>query len=595
MLVEGEKWTGLTPGKEYQLQTLCRQVAENTRTIRSLDGDRDRFDIEFALTHGTTYNAYTIKGETHTALVDTSHKKFERQFMNALERPDGGAIDLATLDYLVVSHTEPDHSGLIERIVLSARERGNEKLMIVGSKQCITFLKNLVHVDFQSRIVKGGDQIDLGGGHVLDFVIAPNLHWPDTMFTYDNKTGLLYTCDAFGMHYCSKDITDVEGVEALKPHYQLYYNCLMRPNARSVLSALKKLGDLGADVQAIATGHGPMLVEHQDEWMAQYKGWSEEATKKLGPSVCIFWVSRLGESERLAQAFAYGLTNQDVLVEMHDLNAVDAMEVVEACQRNKVVVVFSPPQGESTAQTNLSSAITSCNAKDHKVVVCSSLGDKEEPVDSIVSRWVQTGIEEGLPALRQQPGGEQRTLAFYEDCGRQLAAGLLSKKKQAAKDKLDQKTMAALGKMGGGRYIVSASKDEIRSAAVATWVMPASTEPPSVAVAVAKDHSLQSLMQVGDSFVVNMLEEGNYLDLLKHFQRDLMPGDDVFEGVETFDVAAPGSSGVAVAGACAHLLCRVASRMDASDHTVICGEAVEGQVVREAPTAANYRKSAAYY
>merc|ERR1712039_348191 len=256
----------------------------------------------------------------------------------------------------------------------------------------------------------------------------------------------------------------------------------------------------------------------------------------------------------------------------------------------------SPAMGDGVAQTNLSSVITSCNAKDHKVVVCASGGEKEEPVDVLVSRWVQTGIQEALPALRMQQGSEQKTLAFYEDSGRALAKNLLSKKKQAAKDKLDQKTTEALGKMGSGRYIVSAKKGDVSSAAVATWVMPASTEPPSVAVAIAKDHSLESMMQVGDHFVVNMLEEGNYVDIMKHFQQDRRPGEDVFEGMSTLEVeSAEGIEGIALTGACAYLTCRVYSRMDASDHTVICGEAVSGQVMREAPTAANYRKSAAYY
>merc|ERR1711972_419001 len=131
----------------------------------------------------------------------------------------------------------------------------------------------------------------------------------------------------------------------------------MRPNARSVNTALKKMGDLPGPVNAICTGHGPVLVQNKDEWLAKYKSWSEEATKKMGPSVCMFWVSRHGESERFAQSLAYGLTGADVLVEMHDLNAIDAFEVVEACHRNQVVIVFSPPVGEGIAQTNLSSII----------------------------------------------------------------------------------------------------------------------------------------------------------------------------------------------------------------------------------------------
>lgn len=121
--------------------------------------------------------------------------------------------------------------------------------------------------------------------------------------------------------------------------------------------------------------------------------------------------------------------------------------------------------------------------------------------------------------------------------------------------------------------------------------MPASTEPPSVAVAIAKEDTLQSMMQVGDTFVINMLEEGNYLPLMQQFQQAFDPGADMFEGVDTLNV----DGGVALKGGCAFLTCKVTSRMDASDHTIVCAEVAGGEVLREVPVAANYRKTAAYY
>jgi flavin reductase (DIM6/NTAB) family NADH-FMN oxidoreductase RutF len=343
-------------------------------------------------------------------------------------------------------------------------------------------------------------------------------------------------------------------------------------------------------VSAVCTGHGPILTHHKDEWLNMYQTWSADAMKKLGPAVCIFWVSRHGESERLSQALAFGLTSNDVLVEMHDLNAIDAFEVVEACQRNQVIMVFAPPES-GVAQDNLTTVIASCNEKDHKFLISASFGENEDPVDSIVSRFVQVGVGEAMPALKVLDGSEEKHLVVYEEHGLNLAKKLLEKKKAAAKDKLNEKTMKALGKMGGGRYVITASKSDVTGAGVATWVMPASTEPPSVAVAVAKEDSLQSLMQVGDTFVVNMLEEGNYLPLVKHFQQAFQPGADKLEGVDTL----PLEGGVALKGGCAYLTCKVSSRMDASDHVIVTSEVVDGQVLREAPIAANYRKTAAYY
>lgn len=95
--------------------------------------------------------------------------------------------------------------------------------------------------------------MDLGNGHVLEFVSAPNLHWPDTISSYDRKTQTLFTCDAFGMHYCS-DKTYDENLSAIEGDYKFYYECLIAPNARSVLSAMKRMKAVG-DINTIATGH----------------------------------------------------------------------------------------------------------------------------------------------------------------------------------------------------------------------------------------------------------------------------------------------------------------------------------------------------
>ncbi|MGB2927066.1 MAG: FprA family A-type flavoprotein, partial [Limnothrix sp.] len=286
-----------TPIKtEKRLTIQTEQINEDTTTIRSLDWDRDRFDIEFGLQNGTTYNSYIIRGEK-LALVDTSHAKFRQLYLDALT----GEIDPKEIDYLIISHTEPDHSGLVKDVLKLAPQA-----VIVGAKVAIKFLKDLVHDPFEYIEVKSGDRLDLGNGHDLEFISAPNLHWPDTIFTYDPKTLTLFTCDAFGLHYCSAATYD-EDLKAIEPDYRFYYECLMAPNARSVLSAMKRIDKLDAEIAVVANGHGPLLKHNPTELMESYREWSEAQTKG-DKTAAVFYVSDYGYSDRISQAIAKGIT-----------------------------------------------------------------------------------------------------------------------------------------------------------------------------------------------------------------------------------------------------------------------------------------------
>lgn len=141
-------------------------IAADSTGLRCLDWDRDRFDIEFELQNGTTYNSFLIRGD-RTALIDTTHAKFRDLYLAELREQ----VDLAAIDYLIVNHTEPDHSGLVNDLLTLAPQ-----ITVVGSKVAIQFLQNQIHRPFAAQVVKSGDRLDLGDGHELVFISAPNLH-----------------------------------------------------------------------------------------------------------------------------------------------------------------------------------------------------------------------------------------------------------------------------------------------------------------------------------------------------------------------------------------------------------------------------------
>ena len=181
---------------EQNLSVQYKTFADDTSAIRSLDWDRSRFDIEFGLRNGTTYNSFIIRGEK-LAIIDTSHSKFEQLWFEQLLKE----VDPLKIDYLITSHTEPDHSGLIGNLI-----NLNPNITLVGSKLALKFIEDQIHIPFKSLEVKSGQYLDLGANsksgisHNIEFISAPNLHWPDTIFSFDHGTKVLYTCDAFGLH-----------------------------------------------------------------------------------------------------------------------------------------------------------------------------------------------------------------------------------------------------------------------------------------------------------------------------------------------------------------------------------------------------------
>ena len=535
-----------------RLSLQCEPIALDSTAIRSLDWERSRFDIEFGLRNGTTYNAFLVRGE-RTALIDTSHAKFRDTWVPLLRKQ----IDPVAIDHLIVSHTEPDHSGLIGDLIDL-----NPDIEIVGSKVAIQFLKDQVHRPFRSRAVKTGDELDLGTSadsgmqHRFEFISAPNLHWPDTIFSFDHGSGILFTCDAFGLHYCSEELFDTDP-GAIAPDFRFYYDCLMGPNARSVLQALKRMDAL-PEINTVAVGHGPLLRQHLGHWLNDYREWSSQRSK--GDSyAAVCYLSQYGFSDRLSQAIAHGIGKADAQVQLVDLRATDPQELTALVGDAKAVVVPTwPAEPDGELQASIGTLLAALQPK-QLVGVYDAFGGNDEPIDAVAEQLRNQGLKPAFEPLRirqlPQGGDYQRC----EESGTDLGQILTRKKSIEALRSIDANLDKALGRLTGGLYIVTASQgegDARRSGAmVASWVAQASFRPPGLSVAVAKDRAIEALMQVGDSFVINVLRQDRSKPLMQHFLKRFPPGADRFEGVNVLHGAAEG--GPVLTDALAYLSCRV--------------------------------------
>ncbi|MFN7230091.1 MAG: diflavin flavoprotein [Synechococcaceae cyanobacterium] len=577
---------------EPRLSLQCQPLAADTTVIRSLDWDRSRFDIEFGLRNGTTYNSFLVRGE-RTALIDTSHLKFADSWLPLLAEQ----IDPRAIDHLIVSHTEPDHSGLIGHLIDL-----NPEIEIVASKVAIQFLENQVHRPFRSRAVKSGESLDLGTNpssgtaHRFEFLSAPNLHWPDTIFSFDHGTGLLYTCDAFGLHYCSDELFDADP-GAIAPDFRFYYECLMGPNARSVLQALKRMDGL-PEITTVAVGHGPLLRHHLNLWLDDYRSWSSERSGgEAYAAVC--YVSQYGFCDRLSQAIARGIAKAGAQVQLVDLRATDAQELSALVGEAAAVVVPTwPASPDADLQAGIGTLLAALQPR--QWVACyDAFGGNDEPIDTVAAQLRALGQKSAFDPLRVRQVPQTGDYQRCEEAGTDLGQLLTKERTIAAIKSLDADLDKALGRLSGGLYVVTARQNDgdggSRSGAmVASWVSQASFEPPGITVAVARDRAIEALMQVGDRFVLNILRDDNHQQLLRHFLRRFPPGADRFAGVNILEGAAAG--GPVLGDALAYLGCRVVQRMETADHWIIYAEVEQGNVAdTQAATAVHHRKVGNHY
>lgn len=287
------------------------------------------FDIVMETKAGTTYNAYLIKGKK-TALVDTVKDYSFDEFIGNVRE----LVDPAAIDYIVVNHTEPDHSGSLARMLELA-----PNAQVLCSQAAARFLREIVNRDFNVRVVGDGERLDLGG-KTLRFISAPFLHWPDSMFTYLPEERILFTCDVFGCHYCDVKLFNDEAERDFSPEFRYYFDVIMGPFKRYVRDALAKIKDL--PIEIICPSHGPVLRADIAEYVDRYAEWAREETPAPGRRVVVAYVSAYGNTGRLATAIAEGLRERGVDPLVFDLVKGDARAVVAAVDAADGVLIGSP-------------------------------------------------------------------------------------------------------------------------------------------------------------------------------------------------------------------------------------------------------------
>lgn len=263
--------------------------------VGALDPALRVFDIIMWTDYGTSYNAYVVKGTQKTALVETVKEKWLPEYLERVKQ----IVDLKQVDYLILNHTEPDHAGSVAAILAEAPQ-----IQVVASPVALNFLAGIANREINGTPVGDGDSLELGG-KTLRFIDAPFLHWPDTIYTYDEQDRILFTCDSFGSHFADERVFDDVKEADFDTAFKYYFDNIIGPFKPHMLAALDKIKDLPLEI--IATGHGPVLRNDLPNYLATYRAWVTPPPKHEKPVVVIPYVSAYGYTRQLANSIVEGI------------------------------------------------------------------------------------------------------------------------------------------------------------------------------------------------------------------------------------------------------------------------------------------------
>jgi len=334
----------------------AKKVKKDIYWVGAIDWDRRLFDELIPLPEGTSYNAYLIKGQKKTALIDTVDPTKEDDLLDNLDD-----LEIEQLDYIVVNHAEQDHSGAIPLML-----ELYSKAKVVTNQKCKKMLmEHLLVAEDRIITVKDNDTLSLGG-KTLRFIFAPWVHWPETMLTYLEEDKILFSCDLFGAHLAESNLW-VDDESKVYFAAKRYYAEIMMPFRSNIKKHLEKLKDI--EIKTIAPSHG-QIYSHPEFILSAYREW---ISNEVENEVIIPYVSMHGSVEEMVYILSEELMRKGITVKLFNLSRTDigalAIALVDAA-----TIVIASPTVLTGAHPKVVSAVYLANALRPKLRYASVIG-----------------------------------------------------------------------------------------------------------------------------------------------------------------------------------------------------------------------------
>ncbi|MFP4373392.1 MAG: FprA family A-type flavoprotein [Spirochaetaceae bacterium] len=319
------------------------------RTTQVTDGvfrlsanvDNILFEGMWPIPNGIAMNSYVVKGEK-AAIID-GVCTWEGVPEELFEQLDQMKVRLEDIDYVIINHMEPDHSGWLEPF---SKLRGDDNFEILCTQRAVPLLESFYGITTNIRPVKSGDTLDLGDGRVLAFEEIPNVHWPETMATYDTKTRTLFPCDAFGSFGAVSDDApyddqlDQSQIDFFEREASRYFADIVAAFSAPTQKAIEKVESLPVDI--IAPGHGIVWRKNPQKIVDDYKRYASYSKGPAKPEVTVIWGSMYGNTEQGVEPVVQGIESEGVKVHVHEVPETDVGFILQSVWESSGVVLGMP-------------------------------------------------------------------------------------------------------------------------------------------------------------------------------------------------------------------------------------------------------------
>ena len=590
-------------------RTIRLPIDEGVIAFRGLSPKRHRFELEYALERGSTANSVLFEAgdDAPAVLVHPPGAAYRDAFLPALAEALP-ATDAPLL--VVVGHINPNRVALLRD--LGDTYAGLELVVSNAGAKLIDELWNQrkpappgeeseqppLPPRPPLRVIRQEENLPMARGRSLLLLPAPTPRWPGGLIAFEETLGLLMSGKFFSAHLCTETWAEANrsSTEVERRHF---YDCLMAPMARKVELLVERLEEL--DIRTIAPAHGPAIDTSWRSLLNDYRRWGE-SQHQSNLTVLLLFASAYGNTAAIADALGRGVTRTNIRVNCLNCEFTPADELINAIQHADGVLIGSPTLG-GHAPTPVVSALGTLLAEGDRskpVGVFGSYGWSGEAVDLLEKKLRDGGFSFGFDPIRIKFSPDHTKVKELEETGTRFARQLLKSEQRAKRrnaggmnESRSNPAIQALGRVVGSLSILTTRKGDLSGAMVASWVSQASFTPPGLTVAVAKDRAVESLLQKGDCFAMNLLAEGRESGPMKQFLQQFDPGADRFAGLE---LEQSPSEQPLLPEALAWLECSVKQRMECGDHWLLYAEVTHGGVLdSESTTAVHHRRSGANY